>query len=195
MGRTVRWRCPKAVPAGENLGDAAAVAYPRVGLVAQQAARLVGGDYGGALQIEFGLGACEPLIYNGPKPLPLAPPVGKPSLGRRAERGEMDILDPGFLDCGRQLTLRKAWPSRDRPVAHIEQYPHPRIGQGCNDIAGQRPLVADRIEKVHLLPMSAGFPMSVFLPGIRALVCGVSSPRPTDCRGRNQRSASDRRLS
>src|SRR5262249_24632638 len=78
----------KAMPRGKDLGDAAAVADPPVGLVAQQTARGLRRGRGGLLQRQFGFAAAELLFDDAPEARPVAPAVGLAPLGRRAERLE-----------------------------------------------------------------------------------------------------------
>src|ERR1700757_4632798 len=97
----------KAVPLGDDLGDAAAMALPPIGLVAQQAGRGALSDLGGLLQSQLGFGAGELIFDDAPEPLPLSRPAGGTPLGRRAERAQPDIDNAGILERRRQLTLRK----------------------------------------------------------------------------------------
>src|SRR6516165_9755316 len=92
----------------QDLGDAAAMAHPPIGLVAQQAARRRFGYLCNTINVELGLGAGELFLDDAPKPIPFTAPVGKAALWRCAERSEVDVAHPGILDRRLELTLREA---------------------------------------------------------------------------------------
>src|SRR6516225_7128895 len=82
----------------QDLGDAAAVAYPPMGLVAQQAARHCFGYLCSLLEVDLGLGADELFLDDAPKPRPFATPVGKTPFRRCPQCCQMNIPHPGILD-------------------------------------------------------------------------------------------------
>ena len=95
----------EAVTGRKDIGDPGAMADLRIGLVTEQAARRRAGDFGGALQIQLGFRTGELVVDNRPEPFPIALTVGEPALGRRPERGEMDITHSCFFDRRRELSL------------------------------------------------------------------------------------------
>src|SRR5258708_21682009 len=138
----------EAVPRGEDLADAAAVADLPIGFVADEAGRRRRCDRGELLQGKLGLGGRELGIDDRPEALPVPPLLCLAAFRRRARRPQMDIAHSGRLDGGLQLALREAGTARQRQIAHVDECRDAGAAERGDKIGERGLLVADEIKRL-----------------------------------------------
>src|SRR5690242_12474147 len=97
----------EAVPLGQDLADALAMADVPIRLVAEKAGGRVAREFGGAREIELGLGCRELLLDDAPEARPVAAPVGLAPVGRCPQCLQVHVSEAGRRGAGFELALGK----------------------------------------------------------------------------------------